>query len=217
MLPLLAKIDPATIVIDPRYVTPNEWDLKVVAEDLTTYIHLSRSVKATPLLRLVDGILFLINGAPFVKAATVVIPPLTELICLIEADQQAIEALGLRVLEPSCVIDKNPPDQGYESVEMLAFTDQLSEMKRLAVEDEITRFYNEVSSSFSAYGGNYSSISKFTWDHSNRRVHWTWRRTDQFGRHNIMFAQTVRSVNDHIANVSSWNDMAPQSLLEHIR
>jgi hypothetical protein len=212
MLPLLARVDLKTIVIDSRYVIPSEWDSKVVPKDLTHYVQLSRHVKAMPLLRVVDGALVLSSGEPFLRAARAVAPPLNELICLIEADPNAVEALGLKILQPSQLLDETSPDELYEAVEMLGFIRQLADPERIFVEDQITRFYNEVSSNPSLYGGNYSSISQFHRQDNNRRVHWVWRRNDQFGRHSLMFAQVLRNVNDSIATVSSWNGLSPDWL-----
>ena len=76
-MPVFAKVDPNRILIDPCYLKPTEWDSKVVEEDLCEYVQLSRLIKAMPVLRVVDETLVLISGAPFVRAARNIVPPLS--------------------------------------------------------------------------------------------------------------------------------------------
>jgi len=48
-LPLLARVDPTTVVLDPKLVSPSDWDMKAILEDLKGYVRLIRLNKERPL------------------------------------------------------------------------------------------------------------------------------------------------------------------------
>lgn len=135
-----------------------------------------------PVLRVLDETLVLISGAPFVRAARNVVPPLIKLACKLESAEELVRFLGLEIVTVSQLIDENPPDEVYEAVEMFGFTRPLTDLERRAVEEYVYAFFQEVNANPSRYGGDYSSISRFEWDYGNRKIHWTWQRNDQFGR-----------------------------------
>lgn len=210
---VFAKVDPKEIVIDPRYVKPTEWDLKVVEEDLYRYVQLSRVIKGLPVLRVLDDTLILVSGAPFVRAARKVVPPLTRVACRLESDEELVRSLGLEIVTVSQLIDESPSDEVYEAVELLAFSRPLTDLEKTAVQEQIQAVFQEVNTSPSKYGGDYSSISQFEWDEANRRIHWTWQRNDQLSRASSMFMELIGNLNRTVAPVSSWNGLFPSEIL----
>jgi hypothetical protein len=194
-----------------RLLKPTEWDMKAVAEDLIAYVQTARLIKATPRLRFMNGKLVAVSGEPFVRAAQEVIPPLKEVVCLIEEPEEIVRHAGLSIVTASEMLDEHPIDEMYHAVEMLAFTRTLTNEERNAVEDAVSGFFKEVSANRASYGGNYSSISSFDWDNKQRKVKWTWLRNDQFGRHALMFLSLLRDLNANTAPLSSWNGLALQA------
>lgn len=207
---LLAKVDPLKIVIDPRFLKPNEWDRKVIAEDLNEYVRVTRLIKGTPVLRLVEGALVTVNGEPFVRAARELVPPLKDLLCLIEGTEESARALGLEVVTASVMLDAYPTYEFLNAVEMLVFTRALTNDERDAVEGLIAKFCTEMNADSSDIG---ESMSAFKWDYEQRKVNWTWRRNDEFGGHALTFLNLLRHVNCDVVPISSWNGFKP--LLEN--
>ena len=213
-IPILARVDPLQILIDRNLLEPTEWDLKAVAEDLIAYVQTARFIKATPKLRLMNGRLVAVSGEPFLKAAQEAVPPLKEVVCLIDEPDETVRNAGLSIVTASEMLDQHPIDEMYDAVEMLAFARTLTNEERTAVEDAVSVFFKEVSANPASYGGNYSSVSSFDWDNKQRTVKWTWLRNDEFGRHALMFLNLLRDINGNIAPLSSWNGLAPQTNFE---
>jgi hypothetical protein len=211
---IFSKVDPKEILIDPRYVKPTKWDLQAIEEDLFEYVQLSRLIKAMPVLRVVDQTLVLISGAPFVRAARDVVPPLTKVACKIESDEESVRSVGLEIVNVSQLLDEVPENEVYDAVEMLAFTRPLTDVERLAVEEQILAFFREFSGNSVNSGDRYFSISPFGWDQAHRKIHWTWRRTDQFAHRCMMFMELLRNLDRTIAPLSSWNAMSVDTLLQ---
>lgn len=210
-MPVLAKVDPLEIVIDRRLLKPTDWDMKAVAEDLIAYVQIARLIKATPRLRFMNGTLVAVSGEPFVRAAQEVIPPLKEVVCLIEGPEEIVRHAGLSIVTASQMLDEHPTDEMYDAVEMLAFARKLTNEERNAVEVAVSGFFRDASANGAKYGGNYSSMSSFDWDNKQRRVKWSWLRNDQFGRHALIFLDLLRELDGNTAPLSSWNGLALQT------
>jgi hypothetical protein len=189
-------------------VGKTDWDMKAVAEDLIAYVQTTWLIKATPTLHFMNGKLVVVSGEPFVKAAQEVIPPLKEVVCLIEESVDIVRHLGLSIVTASEMLDDHPVDKMYHAVEMLAFARTLTNEERNEVEDTSSRFFKEVSTDRASYGGNYSSISSFEWDYKQRTVKWTWLRNDKFGCHAVTFLSLLRALDSSTAPLSSWNGLA---------
>ena len=209
MFPILAKIDPQKIVIDPDYVVPTDWDKKAITDDLNDYVQLSRMINGTPVVRIVRGTLVLVSGEPFVRAALNVEPPLQELACLVDNDEESVRSFGLNVRTATELLDEVPANARYDAVELLGFTRSLSAPEKEVVEARLKDFFDDVSANPSVYGGSYSSMSHFEWDEQGRKVHWSWRRTDQFGQHSFLFLNLLSDLHHRIAPLSSWNGLTP--------
>lgn len=70
----LVKIDPRNVTVNESLLEPTQWDTMAVEEDLRGYVSLSRVLKGTPRLRIIDGALVVISGLPFIYAARMLIP-----------------------------------------------------------------------------------------------------------------------------------------------
>jgi hypothetical protein len=208
VLPILAKVDPLRIVIDRHLLKPTDWDLKVVEADLIEYVQLTRLIKATPILRCIDGDLVVVSGEPFVRAAQEVKPPLKEVVCLIECTEELVLPREFTIVTASEMLDEQSPDETYDAIEILVFTRSLTDEERKAVELAVVGFFNEVSADSASYGGNYSSLSSFNWDSQQSKVKWIWQRNDQFGRHALTFLSLLRDLDRNTAPLSSWNGLA---------
>jgi hypothetical protein len=207
--PILVRINPGRVIVDPKFVSPTNWDMRAVAEDLKEYVTFSRIIKGAPVVRLVDGALKVVSGEPFLTAAQEAVPPLEEIVCSVQADEQTVQALGLEMVSASELLDKFPEEETYDALEILTFVRLPTSAEQKSVEAKITNFFNEVSANPSTYGGRYSSISPFEWDQSHNRVRWTWVRNDQFGRHALLFSELLREINQNIVPLRSWNGLTP--------
>lgn len=196
-----------SVILESKSVLASDWDTKVVAEDLGEYVRLSRLVKATPVVRLVDGVLEVVSGEPFLRAAQEADPPLKEVVCLVEADEGTVQSLGFKTVSPTELLDEYPSDETYEALEILAFTRVLNLGERKLVETMISAFFKEMNAHPSSYGGNYTSISPFEWDQFQNRVRWTWKRNDQFGSHSLLFLDLLRDLDQNVSPLRSWNGM----------
>lgn len=204
---VLARINPMRVILESKSVLASDWDTKVVAEDLAEYVRLSRLIKATPVVRLIDGVLKVVSGEPFLRAAQEADPPLEEVVCMVEADERTVQSLGLKTVSPSELLDEYPSDDTYDALEILAFTRVLNVAERKLVETRIAAFFKEMNAHPSSYGGNYTSISPFEWDQFQNRVRWTWKRNDQFGSHSFLFLDLLRDLDQNVAPLRSWNGM----------
>lgn len=205
---VLVQINPKTVIVDPKVITPSDWDMTTVADDLREYVRLSRLIKATPVVRLIDGLLKVVKGEPFLQAAQEADPPLEEIVCEIEADERTVQSLGIRIITASELLDKYPENETYDALEMLAFTRAPTAVERKSIEDRIAAFFKEMNAYPSLYGGNYSSISSFEWDQLHNRVRWTWKRNDQFGAHVFRFLDVLREIDRNVIPLKSWNGLS---------
>lgn len=130
--------------------------------------------------------------------------------CKLESDEESVWSLGLEIVNVSQLLDEAPDNEVYDAVEMLAFTRPLTDRERLAVEEQILALFDEFSGNRWKSGDRYFSISTFEWDQGNRKIHWTWRRSDQVGPRSQMFVELLRNLNLTIAPLSSWNGLSVQ-------
>ena len=204
----LARVDPKRVVIDPGHVRPTEWDLLAVLDDLRIFVTVSRLIKASPVLETVGFSLRLISGEPFVRAAQEAQPPLEEIVCWVETDQLNRDESSLFVpVNPSVLMDERPEQETYEAFEMLSFVFPVASEDKPQVEDEICRFFANVSED-RTYGGNYGWISDLDWDETGHRVSWLWERNDTAGPHQELFLDVLRHIDTNIARLRSWNGFA---------
>lgn len=205
----LAKVNPNKIVIDPGLVQPSKWDEIVVLDDLRAFVAISRIVKATPVLELVDGVLRLVSGEPFVQAARQVEPPLEQVVCLIETNQVNNHGSSLFVpVSPTALLEEYSELEPYQTVEMLSFVDPVTASDKVQIEQEISQFFDEVNNHPTAYGGSYRWMSDFKWDEAEHRVSWVWVRNDAPTKHQQVFLDVLRLINGRIAPLRSWNGLA---------
>lgn len=205
---VLAKVDPRIVVVDPLLMRPSDWDLKAIAEDLRAYVERSRLIKATPILRFIDGDLKLISGAPFIRAAQQAGPSLGVVVCMIEIGEENIGQLNLELTTATKLLDELRVHQPYQAIEMLNFARPLTAAEQRAIEEQILAFFELMSSHPELYGGGYLSIDPFEWDVPRSRVAWGWQRNDQEGQHLTAFLDLLRKINRGIVALKSWNGMS---------
>jgi hypothetical protein len=205
---ILAKVNPNTIVIDPRYVRPSEWDLVVVLDDLRAFVTVTRLIKATPILEPVNGGLRLVNGEPFVRAAQEAEPPLQEIFCLIKTDQVDLDESLFIPVSPTALMEQFPEQDLYEAFELLSFVFPVADRDKAQIEQEIRGFFATVHEQPSVYGGSYRWISDLRWDDIEHRVSWVWERNDLPGQHQQLFLDLLRRIDTRIVRLRSWNGLA---------
>lgn len=198
---VLARVDPMTVIIEPNSVIPSDWDTKAVAEDLREYVQLSRLIKATPVVHLVKGLLKVVSGEPFLRAAQEIDPPLEEVVCMVEADEEMVRAFGLKTINPTELLDKYPENETYDALEILTFTRALTDLERKSIEDRIAAFFTDINAHPSQHRENYSAMSPFEWYQLHNRVRWTWKRNDQFGPNVVHFLEVLRNMNQNVARL----------------
>ena len=205
----LARVDPTTILIDPSRIRPSEWDLIAILDDLKIFVTFSRLIKATPVLELANGILRLINGEPFVRAAQETTPPLEEIVCLIRTDQATLgESFPFVPVSATDLLEERSEHDPYEAFELLSFVFPLTANAKTQIEQEIYSFFARVHDQPSAYGGSYMWLSALKWDEIDQRVSWVWKRNDEPGRHQQFFLDLLRHIDTGIACLRSWNGLA---------
>ena len=204
----LGRVNPEEVVIDPKYLTPSDWDCKAIVDDLREYVRVSRLIKATPVLRIVENELKLVSGEPFMRAALEVEPRLHEVVCLIKVDDPKVLPNTFQIANATDVMVQFSENETYEAVEMLTFSQPVTDHQKKAIEHQIVSFFEQVHANPGAFGGNYVSISAFDWDDLNNRVTWHWERSDQPGSHQLVFLDLLRKINDTVATLRSWNGLA---------
>ena len=133
-----ARVDPRRIVIESGCVRPSGWDSVAVLDDLRAFVTVSRLIKATPVLELVDGVLRLVSGEPFVRAAQEAEPPLEEIVCLIKADRGSVGESSLFVpVNPADLMKEHSEQDPYEAFEMLTFVLPVTAEVKAEIEQEI--------------------------------------------------------------------------------
>jgi hypothetical protein len=128
--PLLVRVDPRAVAVDPSLLQPTAWDRKVVLDDLRQYVSRTRLVNATPRLRLRDGRLFVVSGLPFLTAARDAVPALSEVVCEIAGKLHEVQQANLQVVSVSSLLDAMPPI--YRSTQMLFFRRPLNAEEQLS-------------------------------------------------------------------------------------
>lgn len=205
--PRLIKISPDRVKVKESFLRPTWWDSLAVEEDLTTYISLSRSVPGTPALQEHNKELVVISGLPFLRAAQQAIPPLQEIICRLDADDDAFRQLRVKEVKPGKLLDEYPPDKVFDAVQLLSFTRSLDAVEKQAVEESITDFFTNVTNDLS-YGGKYSSLTTFSWSATDTRVVWTWKCSTEEGKHKLYLIEALKKLDADIAQIKSWNGLA---------
>lgn len=205
----LARVNPNRIVIDPSYLRPTAWDSVAVLDDLRDFVTVSRLIKATPVLELVNHALRLVNGEPFVWAAREATPPMGEIVCLINTDQVNVEEPSLFVpVSPAAMIEEYSEQDRYQAFEMLTFVFHVAAEDKAKIDHEIVQFFETVREDPSVYGGDYGSISDLKWDDAKHRVSWVWERNDMPGKHQQLFLEVLRRIDTRIVRLQSWNGLA---------
>lgn len=204
----LARVDPNSIAIDPNYVRPSEWDSVAVLDDLRAYLTVARLLKATPVLEVVHGLLRLVSGEPFVRAAREAQPPLPEIVCLIKTEIADGEKSSLIVpVSRAELMEEHSERDVYETFEMLSFVSPVIESNKAQIEQEIYRFLAMVHEHPTRYGGSYGRLFDLRWDDKAHRVSWIWQRNDEPGRHQQLFLDVLRKIDTEIAPLQSWNGL----------
>lgn len=119
----LYRIPTSLLVIDDSCHQPTYWDAGAVDGDLRHFVSVSRKVCRTPEVRSKDGDVVVINGAVFVLAARMAVPPIEEIVCAssdprLQVDSRIVKADVSELLE-------NENSQG-DVLQVLYFSNQLS-------------------------------------------------------------------------------------------
>ena len=201
----LVKVDPRTVMVNESLLEPTKWDIMAVKDDLREYVSLSRVLKGTPLLRIVDGALVVISGLPFIHAAQQADPPMNEVICFVEADDKTAVQYDLRQVEASDLLDLYSEDKVYWAVERLTFWEVANVERQRRVEEKILNFFEVVSASPDTYGGDYVSLGEFFWEMEPSTVTWKWKRSDREGKHIFTFLELLSDIDREVLPIRSWN------------
>ncbi|GEM_PF-3860374 len=201
----LVRVHPQTISVKEELLRPTQWDHKAVVDDLKDYVAVTRLIKATPSITIVNYELVLLSGLPFVVAALDATPPLPEIICSVQIKKELLEQLGIESVSLKELM--NSINESYWAVEMLVFNERLEPNKRQFVEDKVYNFYIEVSTTTENIG-NYCSFGEFEWNENNTKVMWKWKRNDKEGNHIVRFYNLLKEIDQTVASIRSWNGIA---------
>ena len=205
---ILARVNPAVVVVDSSLLQPTVWDQKVVSNDLKLYVSRSRLISATPLLHLRGRELFVVQGAPFLTAAKEATPPLSEVVCEIQGQPSEIRHANLQIIDVCHLLNNTPPDEVYSAINMIFFQRPLDAQEQQTVRLAIEGFFQEVSSPGWKYGGNYRRMEALEWNKQNDIVSWIWERSDSEGHDMIKFQQVLHRIDSTIAPIRSYNGIA---------
>ncbi len=209
-LPLLVRVDPRAVAVDPSLLQPTAWDWKVVTDDLKQYVSRTRLVKATPRLWLRDGRLFVLSGLPFLTAARDAVPPLSEVVCEVAGKLHEVQQANLQVVSVTSLLDAMPPI--YCSTEMLFFRRPLNAEEQQAVRVAIAGFFQEATSPEWKYGGQYRRMEDQGWNEAHDIITWTWEHSESEGHDMIRLLQVLRNIDSNIAPIRSYNGFSLLSL-----
>lgn len=198
------RVSPDRIVITPQYLRPSHWDTMAVLADLVDYVSRSRLINGCPELVLVDGILYVESGEPFVHAARKATPPIEELLCGCAADEALLRALGIRPLSASALLDEVPASQPFKAWEMLFFLRPVPIETREAIQGKIEAFFQRVQAN-PEWGGDYQDLGDFEWNDAADRLTWEWVHSETEGRHVIALMQLIADIHETNARVRSRN------------
>lgn len=204
---VLAQLNPRRIAIDPALVRPSVWDKQAVAKDLDEYVGLSRTIKATPTVRVVEGALKLISGEPFLRAVLAANPLMEQIVCLVEGYPEEFHSLGIEELNPTTLLDSLRPDEIYEAVEMLTFIRPLTDGEVELIKGSVMAFVHDRNARPSPNSDTYWSVSPFKWESQHNRLIWTWKRNDQTDSL-LLFLRVLHDINRTVAGLTSWNGMS---------
>lgn len=109
---LLVDLSPDAIIINEQNASPDDWDSRVVPDDLLYFVEQTRIINGMPRLRLVANEFELISGEPFVTVAKSVKPPLHMITCSLTGNSEELNGLeGLCVRSPTELIDAALPGE----------------------------------------------------------------------------------------------------------